>query len=228
LLSLDSSSHTQNFDITEFLNDLNIKNRGIIGDRTDQVLDGLDDITRYKPKKIFIEIGINDLLQGISVDSTFKNTKQIISTIRQKSRFVDEYIAFIARNNLFKGVVLMSALWWWFLPGIQDRLKRRMMIILALLSGFIAIVIGRILIITLPFSMRPMNSPELHLIIPFGANKDGLAKMSSFPSDHAALFYALCTGLFLISKKTGVLAFLLRCQEYIYVIIILLMLLEER
>lgn len=127
----------------------------------------------------------------------------------QKSRFVDEYFAFIAQNNFFKGVVLMSALWWlWFLPDIQDRLKRRVMLILTMLSGFIALFIGRVLVITLPFRMRPINSPELHLLIPFGANNDGLAKLSSFPSDHAVLFYAISTGLFLVSKKTGVLAFM--------------------
>ncbi len=41
-----------------------IKNRGISGDTTDRILNRLDQIIESKPHKIFLTIGINDLLNG--------------------------------------------------------------------------------------------------------------------------------------------------------------------
>lgn len=126
----------------------------------------------------------------------------------QKSKTFDESIAFFAGSHLIKGGIIIAIWWFWFLPLSPETINRRVMVILSLIAGFVALLIGRILVITLPYRIRPMNSPELHLTIPFGANFDGLAKMSSFPSDHAALFFALSTGLFLASKRLGLFAFL--------------------
>ena len=50
---------------------LDIKNRGIAGDTTDGVLHRLDGITALSPDKIFLMIGINDLLMGRSVKRIF-------------------------------------------------------------------------------------------------------------------------------------------------------------
>jgi len=127
----------------------------------------------------------------------------------QKNRTADEFIAFASGTKLIKGGFLIIALWWfWFLPDTQDTMKRKLLVILTLLAGFIALLLGRILVMILPFRQRPMNSPELHLTIPFGANFDGLAKLSSFPSDHAILFFAISTGLYFLSKKIGLFAYL--------------------
>jgi undecaprenyl-diphosphatase len=157
-------------------------------------------IQQTAENKNWIRTGINDF------DLTIIHFLQKFS---QKNRFADEFCVVVTQYNLFKGSVIMVALWWlWFLPDTQEKLKRRVMLILTLLSGFIAVLVGRILVISLPFRIRPMNNPELHLLVPFGANNDGLAKMSSFPSDHAVLFFALCTGLFLVSKRTGILAYI--------------------
>jgi lysophospholipase L1-like esterase len=51
----------------------NIKNRGIAGDVTDGVLKRLGEIIHYKPKKVFLLIGINDLFN-------LQDQKQIPST----------------------------------------------------------------------------------------------------------------------------------------------------
>ena len=47
----------------------NIKNRVIYGDNTSEVYNKLDETTESKPKKGFIEVGINDLLKNNSLDS---------------------------------------------------------------------------------------------------------------------------------------------------------------
>jgi len=127
----------------------------------------------------------------------------------RKNLAADEFVVFVSGTKLIKGGILMSALWWfWFLPGTQDSRKRKMLIILTLLAGLIALTVGRILVALFPFRQRPINSPELHLTIPYGTNFDGIAKLSSFPSDHAVLFFAISTGIYFLSKKIGLLAYL--------------------
>jgi len=44
--------------------------------------------------------------------------------------------------------------------------------------------------------------------MPYGVNESTLAKASSFPSDHAVMFFALATGLFFVSRRAGILAVL--------------------
>lgn len=86
------NSLTHNFEWHEIFKDVNIKNRGINGDITKGLLQRLDEIVESRPQKIFIEIGINDLLQGYSLDSVFLNYQNIVKLIRQKSPNTKIYI----------------------------------------------------------------------------------------------------------------------------------------
>jgi lysophospholipase L1-like esterase len=86
------SSLTEGFDLSLFFNNNNFRNRGIGGDRTDQVLKRLFEVTQGKPKKIFLEIGVNDLFQGISIDSIFFNIKNIVSIIQKSTPKTKIYI----------------------------------------------------------------------------------------------------------------------------------------
>jgi len=134
---------------------------------------------------------------------------QFCQKYARKNRLFDEFLSFISKNNFFKGGVILIAFWWlWFPPNNQNTKSRRIKIILALLSGFVAIFLGRLLVILLPFRVRPLNNPDLHLILPFGSENMNLDKLSSFPSDHAVLFFAIATALLLIARKTGILAFI--------------------
>ncbi|ARV16824.1 hypothetical protein BTO07_04410 [Polaribacter sp. SA4-12] len=69
----------------------NVKNRGIAGDVTDGVLKRLDEITHFKPKTVFLLIGINDLFnlhyqkQIPSTEYVAKNIIKITDSIYQKS-----------------------------------------------------------------------------------------------------------------------------------------------
>ena len=56
-------------DWSERLNYPNIRNRGIGGDVTDGVLARLDEIIYFKPKAVFLLIGINDLWNNNSPDN---------------------------------------------------------------------------------------------------------------------------------------------------------------
>lgn len=58
----------------------------------------------------------------------------------------------------------------------------------------------------LPFRPRPMTVAALHFQTPFGASDHGLINWSSFPSDHAAVFFALATSIFFVWRAAGIAA----------------------
>jgi undecaprenyl-diphosphatase len=57
-----------------------------------------------------------------------------------------------------------------------------------------------------PFRPRPIHDPTLGLHVPLGLPSDVMTNWSSFPSDHATLFFALATGLFFVSRGLGLAA----------------------
>ena len=71
------------------LNYPNIRNRGIGGDVTEGVLRRLDEITYYKPKAVFLLIGINDLWNTSPFEPSSnyisKNIIRITQEIKKKS-----------------------------------------------------------------------------------------------------------------------------------------------
>jgi lysophospholipase L1-like esterase len=60
-------------------------NRGIGGDTTDGVLNRLDNITKNKPSKVFLMIGINDIAHGKNSKEVLKNYNQILNKIKNDS-----------------------------------------------------------------------------------------------------------------------------------------------
>ncbi len=86
------------------LDDPKVKNRGISGDVTDGVLKRLDEITYFKPKKVFILIGTNDLFnlcyqkQIPSVEYIAKNIFKIAEIIHNKSPETKVYLQTILPN----------------------------------------------------------------------------------------------------------------------------------
>lgn len=69
----------------ELLGNPNVKNRGISGDTTDGVLFRLNEVTRSKPAKVFLLIGINDLSRGVLKDTVFSNICKIADRIHKDS-----------------------------------------------------------------------------------------------------------------------------------------------
>ena len=78
------------------LNYPNIRNRGIGGDVTEGVLHRLNEITYYKPKAVFLLIGINDLWNVSpfepSVGYISKNIIRITQEIQKKSPETKVYV----------------------------------------------------------------------------------------------------------------------------------------
>ena len=118
---------------------------------------------------------------------------------------IDTVIRFISESNLIKGGLLILILWWaWFKKSNQR--DNRISIISTLFASIIAIFIARALALLLPFRLRPIHQEGLDFIIPYSMDTTILDGWSSFPSDHAVLFYSLSMGVFYISKRLGVFA----------------------
>jgi len=78
------NSLTEQGQWSELLQNPDVLNRGIAGDLTNGVLDRLDGIVASKPTKIFLMIGINDLLFH-SPSQILSNYEQIIQRITTES-----------------------------------------------------------------------------------------------------------------------------------------------
>jgi|WetSurSiteA1Bulk_404760.scaffolds.fasta_scaffold09961_2 lysophospholipase L1-like esterase len=83
----------------ELFKNLKIKNRGIGGNKTYDVLMRISNTLESKPKKIFILIGINDLSEDLPIDSIFKNYNQIMEKIKNESPTTEVYIQSILPIN---------------------------------------------------------------------------------------------------------------------------------
>lgn len=85
------NSITEGFDLSVFKR-ADLLNRGISGDFTSGVLKRLPEITARKPKKIFLMIGINDIIEKVPLDDICSNYEQIIQRIREATPRTKLYI----------------------------------------------------------------------------------------------------------------------------------------
>lgn len=136
-----------------------------------------------------------------------------LNQFAQESIFFDKFVELIANNKLFKGGVMVSVMWYmWFRIDNSKNKSIRENILITLLISIVAIAVGKTLALTMPFRYRPIHEPNLDFNLPFGIletseTNNGIL-LSSMPSDHAVLYYALSIGLFFMSRKIGVIALL--------------------
>lgn len=123
------------------------------------------------------------------------------------SQTFDRFVTSLQFNNLFKGGVLLPLVYFIWFKANRNSIKRHYLIA-TLLCTFPADLIARLMAKTLPFRFRPIHDATINFLPPFGMNTSTLDGYSSFPSDHAVLFFCLSTGLFFCSKKLGIFAFI--------------------
>jgi len=90
----------------ELLGNKRIRNRGISADVTEGILLRLDAITKLKPAKIFIMIGVNDLSRNITVSDITSNYRTILERIRRESPKTKVYIESVLPVNPATGMAL--------------------------------------------------------------------------------------------------------------------------
>lgn len=127
-----------------------------------------------------------------------------INSFAHRSIRFDEFVSWLSNYNLLKGGVVIGIVWWlWFRN--EDGRRTREALLAAMIASFPALAIARILswVVSRP---RPLIEKRYLFHIPYGQ----MAKWegpSSFPSDHAVLFFALAAGIFIASRRTGWFAF---------------------
>ncbi|MFM0200624.1 phosphatase PAP2 family protein [Paraburkholderia fungorum] len=117
----------------------------------------------------------------------------------------------VADFYLFKGLLPLAMLCAIWFDTRERRQWQREMVVATILSGLLALFIGRVLAHYLPFRQRPLYDQSLQLTFPIAATPEAVLRTwSSFPSDHAMLWAAVAMGIFLVSRWMGVIA-LLQC-----------------
>ncbi len=69
-----------------------IINRGIAGDTTTGVLQRINEIVNQKPNKIFLMIGINDIISGVNSKTIVTNYQNILKTINSQDANCKVYV----------------------------------------------------------------------------------------------------------------------------------------
>ncbi len=126
----------------------------------------------------------------------------------QKIPLLDQLLVLISVNNLIKGGILLGLFWYLLIQGNQKGEKWGDYLFAGIVGAILSILLSRLLAHLLPYRVRPLLTPEINYQIPIGMDKDFLIGWSSFPSDHAALFFALATTIFLVSRRMGLLMFI--------------------
>ena len=102
--------------------------------------------------------------------------------------------------------MIAALIWWaWFLGG-ENQKRNRIILLSTLFGAFGAMFTARCLALLLPFRFRPIHNPDMAFQLPYGMLREALDGWSSFPSDHAALFFALSAGVWLVSRRIGMIA----------------------
>lgn len=120
----------------------------------------------------------------------------------------DAFIVLSSGTHLLKMTPMVLLLWgFWFIRDGNEA-HRRSDVLFTILGSFASIAISRALSLLLPFRVRPMYNADLALQIPATMEHGVLETWSSLPSDHAAMAFALATGIFLLHRAFGILALL--------------------
>jgi undecaprenyl-diphosphatase len=135
------------------------------------------------------------------------NLVHLINGLAHRSVTVDAWMAFLSYDGFQKGGIVVFLLWWaWFLPEKEGTERNRETLLCVMLAAPFALALSRFISYVAPFRERPLRNPALHIRIAYGLNQQTLIHWSSFPSDHAVLFFTLVAGLLLVSQRAGVFA----------------------
>ncbi|HZR32013.1 MAG TPA: phosphatase PAP2 family protein [Terriglobales bacterium] len=122
-----------------------------------------------------------------------------------RSATFDHAIVLLSGNTFLKGAIVVAVIWWlWF--RTQNDIEKQESVLAAIIAGFAGLALARLLALILPFRLRPLDDPQLAPQFPT-AMAGSFERWSSFPSDHAVLFFAIATGLFFVSRRAALFIF---------------------
>jgi undecaprenyl-diphosphatase len=129
-----------------------------------------------------------------------------VNGFAHRSSAFDNFVVYVGNNPLLTGGVLMALLWWAWAESKQDRRRDRETLIFGLLGSILVGLLTRAVAVSVPFRLRPLHNPALHFQLPYGMDPTTLMGWSSFPSDHAAVYFCLATTIWMVSRRLGIIA----------------------
>jgi undecaprenyl-diphosphatase len=116
----------------------------------------------------------------------------------------DRFVIFLTNSDLVKGGLVMAVLWTAWIVKADEEKRVRAMILAGIAAALLALLLARVLAYAAPMRVRPLLAPNLHFIAPLGLPPQAnWTSWSSFPSDHAALFFALSWPIWSVSRRVG-------------------------
>ncbi|MFD1508555.1 phosphatase PAP2 family protein [Lacimonas salitolerans] len=131
-------------------------------------------------------------------------TAQALNQVVGQSVTFDLIADFIQESYLVKGLFATLVLVCILNARVDDSPNRRTDVFTTLIVIFAAIFLGRVLQMILPFSLRPLHTEGLDLELATGLTPDTLRNDSSFPSDHALMFFAMASSVLLYHRLAGI------------------------
>lgn len=126
----------------------------------------------------------------------------------------------LSSNYLLRVTGIVPLYWWAWFGESEDSTRKRDTLLFGMIACLLSLFISRLLAAVLPFRQRPIHNPELHFTPPFGQSTEALIGWSSFPSDHAAVYFTLAMCLYFVASKLGILAlcwaFFVTCLPRVY------------
>jgi hypothetical protein len=112
-----------------------------------------------------------------------------LNQFAQRSPRFDEFVTFLSDCNLLKGGIIVGLIWWlWF--DTEDVRRKREVLLAALIASVPALILAKTLTVV-TFRTRPLNEARLAFHVPHYVTPADWKQLSSFPSDHAVLFFAM-------------------------------------
>jgi undecaprenyl-diphosphatase len=131
-----------------------------------------------------------------------------LNSLSQASFTFDKTVYVIAQTDLLKGGVLLAMLWWCWTRRGGKLIGYDLYAVRTIGGALLAILVGRAMQNYLPMRLRPGHEPTLDFILPHTMNMAGVDGWSSFPSDHAVLFFALSLAIWRSNRWLGIASFL--------------------
>jgi undecaprenyl-diphosphatase len=131
-----------------------------------------------------------------------------INQFAKHSHVFDHIVVALLGQEMLQGSCFFVFLWWLWFRHPDAPFDDRVDVIRIIATICIADLLARILQQYLPVRLRPINDPALPFVLPYTEWPGALEHWSSFPSDHAIIYYALATAIWARHRLMGAIAFL--------------------
>jgi membrane-associated phospholipid phosphatase len=126
---------------------------------------------------------------------------RLVNAFAHRWALLDRTMHALTTRDLLQGVPFIAIIWFlWF--DTADRYQRARLLV-GTLAASAAGVVSRLLQLMLPTHLRPLHDARLDFTLPFGVEPEALNHYNSFPSDHGAVYFALCMVIWQLRPRLG-------------------------